>query len=63
MSPIYVTYLNLNLCHLFFYDLLSLFGALSLNVAKEGIKKMVKMVWNAITPEYLQMLKSQQLDN
>ena len=30
--------------------------AFSLNLAEEGIKKIVKMVWSDITPEYLKKL-------
>ena len=44
---------GLYLCHLFFYNSLSLFSAVSPNVAKEGIKVMARMVSNVITPEYL----------
>ena len=39
-----------------FYESSSLFGALSLKVAIEGVEKMARMVWNAITPEYLKKL-------
>ena len=43
---------ELHLCHQFFNDLLSLFGALSPNVAKKSNKKVAKMAWEVITPKY-----------
>ena len=35
---------------------MSLCGAISINIAKEGIKKIKKKFWNAITLEYHQKL-------
>ena len=43
---------GLLLCHQFFYGLSNLLEDISVNKAKEGIKKIAKKIWNAITPEY-----------
>ena len=47
---------GLHLSHQFFYDLISLLKALSLNVAKEEIRKIARKIWKAFTPEYLEKL-------
>ena len=47
---------GLHFCHQFFYDLMRLFGALSLNVMKKSDQKMARTVWKDITPEYLEKL-------
>ena len=47
---------GLQLCHQFFYDLMSLLEAISLNVAKEEVKKIARKILKAFAPENLRKL-------
>ena len=47
---------GLQLCHQFFYDLMSLLEAISLNVAKEEVKKIARKILKAFAPENLEKL-------
>ena len=47
---------GLHLSHRFFYDLIFLLKAVCLNVAKEMEKKIMRQIWKAFTPEYLEQL-------
>ena len=47
---------GLQLCHQFFYDLMSLLEAISLNVAKEEVKKIARKILKAFAPENLKKL-------
>ena len=47
---------GLQLCHQFFYDLMSLLEAISLNVADEKVKKIARKILKAFAPEILKKL-------
>ena len=47
---------GLQLCHQFFYDLMSLLEAISLNVAKEKVKKIARKILKAFAPENFEKL-------
>ena len=42
---------GLQLCHQFFYDLMNLLEAISLNVAKQEVKKISRKILKAFAPE------------
>ena len=42
---------GLHFSHRFFYDLMYLLVAMSVNVAEKEIKKIVRKIWRPITPE------------